>query len=99
MTAILLSEALSIHFPTTDEELQNAANDFKSLSTNGVIDGCVVCVDGMLHRIQTPPLSATGKVKAFFSGHYQAYGINVHAACDCRCRFFSVCAVAPGGSK
>jgi hypothetical protein len=99
MTAILLSEALSIHFPTTDEELQNAANDFKSLSTNGVIDGCVACVDGILLRIQTPPSSATGNVKAFFSGHYQAYGINVQAACDSRCRFVSVCAVAPGGSN
>lgn len=99
MEAILVCERLSIHFPTTDEELEIAANDFKSLSTAGVIDGCVACIDGILLRIQTPSPSETGNVKAFFSGHYQAYGINVQAACDSRCRFVSVCIAAPGGSN
>jgi hypothetical protein len=64
-----------------------------------VIDGCVACVDGLLLRIQTPSSSETGNVKAFFSGHYQAYGINVQAACNSRCRFVSVCIAAPGGSN
>jgi hypothetical protein len=99
MKAILLCDALLIHFPTTDNELQTAVDDFKALSTNGVIDGCVACVDGLLLRIQTPSSSETGNVKAFFSGHYQAYGINVQAACDSRCRFVSVCIAAPGGSN
>ena len=97
MEAILLCDLLSIHFPTTEEELEIAVSDFKSLSTNGVIDGCVACVDGILLRIQTPASSETGNVKADFSGHYQAYGINVQAACDSRCRFVSVCIAAPGG--
>ena len=65
-----------------------------------MIDGCVACVDGLLLCIQTPSSSETGNVvKAFFSGHYQAYGINVQAACDSRCRFVSVCIAAPGGSN
>jgi hypothetical protein len=99
MKAILLCEELSIHFPTTSKELQIAADNYKALSTNGVIDGCVACVDGLLLRIQTPSASENGNLKAFFSGHYQAYGINVQAACDSRCRFVSVCIAAPGGSN
>jgi hypothetical protein len=41
MEAILLCDELSIHFPMTYEKLEEAANDFESLSTNGVIGGCV----------------------------------------------------------
>jgi hypothetical protein len=40
-----------------------------------------------------------GNVKAFFSGHYQTYGINVQAACDSNCKFVSVCIAALGGSN
>ena len=99
MEAILLCESLALHFPTTDEELEIAANNFKLLSSNRVIDGCVACVDSILLCIKTPSPSKTGNVKAFFSGHYHAYGINVQAACDSRCRFVSVCVAAPGGSN
>jgi hypothetical protein len=36
--------------------------------------------------------------QSFFSGHYQTYGINIHALCDAKeCRFISVCIAAPGG--
>jgi hypothetical protein len=60
MEAILLCEELSIHFPRTDQELERAAKDFTALSTAGVIDGCVACIDGTLLCIQTPSPSETG---------------------------------------
>jgi hypothetical protein len=63
-------------------ELEEAASAFKAHSTGGVIDGCVACVDGLLLQIQTPSPNETGNVKDYFSGHFQAYGINVQAACD-----------------
>jgi len=34
-----------------------------------------------------PSSSETGNFKAYFSGHYQKYGIYVQAACDYKCRF------------
>jgi DDE superfamily endonuclease len=34
-----------------------------------------------------------------FSGHYQAYGINVQAACNHQCCCIEVCVVAPGGTN
>ena len=61
-------------FPSTDAEIRAASTAFRSLSSNGVIDGCVGCIDGLLMKIQTPSKSKTGNVKSFFSGHYQTYG-------------------------
>ena len=44
-------------------------------------------------------LSNTGNLKAYFSGHYQTYGINVQAACDHKCRFAYAALAAPGGAN
>ena len=97
--AILLCDSLAFSFPTSPEDLQTAANGFKNISSNGVIEGCVACLDGMLLRIQTPSPNEVGNVKSFFSGHYQVYGINVQAACDSNCRFVSACVSSPGGTN
>jgi hypothetical protein len=99
MNAILLCDALSFSMPITEEDLNRASEEFESISFNSVIDGCVGCLDGFLLTIQTPPKSQTGNVKAYFSGHYQCYGINVQAVCDSKCRFISVSVAAPGGSN
>jgi hypothetical protein len=96
--AILRCDDLSFSFPSTDEELQKIADGFRALSTQEAVDGCVGCVDGLLLKVRTPSSKeAGGNVKAYFSGHYQTYGINVQAACDSKCRFISVCIAAPGG--
>ena len=95
--AILLCDALSYSLPTTVNEIEEAANGFKALSTHGVIDGCVACMDGLLLSIQTPARDETGNVKAYFSGHYQAYGMNLQAAWDSQCRFVFAALAAPGG--
>ena len=97
MDAIMNCETLSYHFPTTAKEIEDAAGEFRRCSSHELLRGCVACVEGFLLRIQTPKSSETGNVKAYFSGHYQAYGINVQAACDSRCRFVEVCVASPGG--
>jgi hypothetical protein len=85
--AILHTEALAYHFPKTQEELQSAAAGFRSISTNNFLTGFVGVMDGLLLRIRVPAAGEVGHVTSFFSGHYQAYGINVQAACDHQCRF------------
>jgi hypothetical protein len=95
--AILMCDELAYSFPSTDKEIEKVAHDFTSKSTNGVIDGCIACLDGLLLRIQTPSFNETGNVKAYFSGHYQAYGINVQAACDSHCRF--LCSACSSGRR
>jgi hypothetical protein len=76
-TAILQADQLQYLFPSSNDELYQACNNFKAISSNGVSDGCIACMDGMLLPIQTPTATETGHVKSYFSGHYQAYGINV----------------------
>lgn len=56
-------------------------------------------MDGLLLRIKVPGPYEARNAKSFFSGHYQAYGMNVQAACDCDCRFVYVAVAAPGGSN
>jgi hypothetical protein len=98
-TAILQAEQLQYSFPSSNDELNQDCSDFKAISSNGVIDGCVACLDGMLLQIQTPTAAETGHVKLYFSGHYQTYGINVQAACDAHCRFVFASLAAPGGTN
>jgi hypothetical protein len=99
ISAILLCNKVAYSFPNTAEKIQKAADSFKQHSTNGVLDGCVACMDGLLLQIQTPNSYETGNVKAYFSGHYQTYGINVQAACDSQCRFVFAALAAPGGTN
>jgi DDE superfamily endonuclease len=98
-SAILQVDELAFSFQETADELSKAAADFKEISSYGVIDGCVACLDGLLLPIQTPRASETGHVKSYFSGHYQMYGVNVQAACDAHCRFVYAAVAAPGGTN
>jgi len=97
--AILGSEDLAYKFPSTEKELDEAAQGFESLSTQATIKGCVACLDGYLLQIKVPSRSETGNVKSYFSGHYQTYGINIQAACDYKCRFVYAAVAAPGGAN
>jgi hypothetical protein len=97
--AILRVDELAYHFPSTDDDILQAARGFSLVSSHNIVQGCVACVDGMLLRIDTPCQSETGNVKSYFSGHYQDYGINVQAACDSQCRFVYCALAAPGGAN
>ena len=79
MDAILESEDVSYKFPSTVKELDDDAQGFESLTTQAAIKGCVACMVGYLLQIKVPSSIETGNVKAYFSGHYQTYGINVQA--------------------
>ncbi|EGZ12290.1 hypothetical protein PHYSODRAFT_317433 [Phytophthora sojae] len=98
--AILNCTELAIQLPTTPREIECAAAEFAKSSSEGVLDGCVGCVDGMLVRIITPTRKqAGGNVRAYFSGHYHHMGLNIQAACDHQCRFIYFAVAAPGGSS
>ncbi len=98
--SILSCETLGYHFPTTAYDIIEAADDFKDHSTEEVIDGCVGCLDGLLFAYSDSlNKRSVGNVKAFFSGHYRANGVNVQAVCDSKCRFTYVAVAAPGGTN
>ena len=95
--AILNCNDLAYNFPTLPVNLIKSLLEFKSVSSNGAIEGCVATIDGFLLKIQTPAANETGNVKKYYLGHYSCYGINVQAACDYKCGFVFVCVAAPGG--
>jgi len=39
------------------------------------------------------------KVKSYFSGHDQCYGLNVQATCDAKCKFISLSVFCPGSNS
>ena len=52
--AINSCDALAFHFPKTPQEIREAADGFKCLSSGGVLDKCVGAIDRMLLRTNTP---------------------------------------------
>jgi hypothetical protein len=93
---IIDCKELSIDFPTTEKECENAAEGFRSVSSGDAIINCISVIDGLLVRIVTPSKEEAKNVRSFFSGHYQAYGVNVQAAADHLCRFTFVGVAGPG---
>jgi hypothetical protein len=101
MNAIASMEEISIlSFPPNDDEISKLADDFKDISgTGGILNGCVGVLDGFLLQTCTPSVrGSNGNVKAYFSGHYQCYGINVQGICDSKCRFIFLASAAPAAN-
>ena len=100
MDAISTRDKISIpSFPPDESELVCLAENFKDiLATGGILHCCAgVLVDGFL--LQTCTLSvhgSNGNVKAYFSGHYQCFGVNVQGICDSKLRFLFLASAAPG---
>jgi hypothetical protein len=69
------------------EQLPAIREGFKSISRDGIMDGCIGALDGYLMRITAPSFAECRNVGAYFSGHYCTHGVNVQAMCDADCRF------------
>ncbi|KAE9108655.1 hypothetical protein PF007_g12574 [Phytophthora fragariae] len=96
--AIIAHPDLQLQFPTTLAAQRHAASEFKKLSTSKVMKGCVGAVDGWLCPIKAPKKNEVTRVRSFFSGHYQRYGVDVQACCDHLSRFTAVTCSSPGGT-
>ncbi len=55
--AIISYDELSFHFSKTPLEIERAALGFKAISLNGIMDGCVAAMDGILIKTKTPSTS------------------------------------------
>ena len=94
--AINACDELAISFPTTVDEVKEAARGFETISTQRCIWNCVSVIDGYLLRTQTPSKKEVNNVRSFFSGHYQTHGLNIQAACEHHCRFTFLGVAGPG---
>lgn len=86
----------NVHFPQSTESCMQAAYEFRSISTKGVMNNVTSVIDGYLLRISTPSKKEVGNVRSYFSGHYQCNGVNIQAGCDAFCRFTYVGVAGPG---
>ncbi|ETP06338.1 hypothetical protein F441_17252, partial [Phytophthora nicotianae CJ01A1] len=100
MNAMCHCPELRIHSPTESQErIHDLAESFTNISKDGVLTGCVGCIDGWLCHIRAPSPYEVPDEAAFFSGHYQKFGVNVQAICDAFSRFTGYCMNSPGKKK
>ena len=87
----------TIRMPETIDEMREVAQGFEQYSTSQLIRGCVGCIDGYLATTTKPTMKdSINNPRAFYSGHYGVYGLNVQAVCDRQSRFIFFGVVAPG---
>ena len=100
-TISTIGDIATLSFPPNENQIVQLAAEFKDISgTAGILNGCVGVMDGFLLQTCTPSKGGSnGNVKAYFSGHYQCYGVNIQGVCDSKCRFTFLAAAAPGGAN
>jgi hypothetical protein len=90
---------MSIKILMTVSELQNAASQFDVQSSHGIFNGGIGLLDSWLCRIRVPSPTEARRLKDYFSGHFQCYGLNVQATCDTSCYFTSLLVLGPRGTS
>ena len=77
-----------IVLPKTFEEWNPVRMGFKKKSYCGLFDGCCGTIDGFFQPTTCPTVKEVrGNVTAYYSGHYESYGLNCQGACDVNLRF------------
>lgn len=90
-------DKLKIKFPKTKGQCLAAARGFQSISKNEAIDSCVCVVGGYHLEIEKPSANdISADPYAFFSDHYDSYGVNIQAASDHQSRFLFLGVGGPG---
>eukprot|EP00918_Siedleckia_nematoides_P032339 GHVU01070066.1.p1 GENE.GHVU01070066.1~~GHVU01070066.1.p1 ORF type:complete len:235 (+),score=10.54 GHVU01070066.1:268-972(+) len=80
MDAIIACSDLDYVFPQSQEDIQAAAADFRSVSIKGVIRSCPVVFDGWCCETEAQPSSRVANPAAYYSGRYRCHGINVQVS-------------------
>jgi DDE superfamily endonuclease len=97
LEAVNACPELDISMPVTLPDVQKVADEFAAVSTANLVCGCVGCIDGFLAITKQPTMKeSSNNPRAFYSGHYGVYGLNVQAVCDINCRFLFFGVIAPG---
>ena len=60
---------------------------------------CVGAIDGLFIKTQQPQQKEVGNVRAYFSGHKKAFGLNMQAACNAQCRIIAFACNTPGSTN
>ena len=99
MYAVLTTKSLQIRLPKSRNQWTKVKDGFRNKSTRGVMYGCCGAIDGIFIRTMRPRYSDVKNVRAYYSGHYEHYGINCQGMCDAHLRFLYFGVVAPGSTN
>mmetsp|Transcript_32231 Transcript_32231/g.77042 ORF Transcript_32231/g.77042 Transcript_32231/m.77042 type:complete len:373 (-) Transcript_32231:51-1169(-) len=67
---------LAIKPPQSDEEWYQKNLGFLAKSSHHIMNGTALCIDGYFQRTNMPSLSEVTNQIAYYSGHYESYGVN-----------------------
>jgi hypothetical protein len=97
INAVLTCPFLDICLPTTPVEWEKTREGFALESANEVVKGCVGAIDEFFQPAICPTRKESeGFPRAYYSGHYQSYGLNCQAMCDASLQFHLFTVIAPG---
>ena len=94
--AVNAAPEFDICMPKTDDEWEAINRGFKGKSTNEIIAGCVGALDGFFQRTNKPSQKEAFNVLAYYSGHYESYGVNCQACVNSNLEFMYFGVVSPG---
>lgn len=98
LDSVIRNKHLAIKLPTI-EELPKVNHGFTKKSFKGIINGCAGALDGFFQKTTAPIVKEVGNIIAYYSGHYESYGLNCQAMCDSDLRFLFFGVVAPGSTN
>ena len=97
LLAVNEATELDIVLPKNFEEWDPVRMGFKKKSYFGLFSGCCGAIDGFFQPTTCPTVKEVGgNVVAYYSGHYESYGLNCQAACNANLRFHFFGVVGPG---
>ena len=96
MNAVLICPLLKIQMPRTQEEWEMIRTGFLKKSSRKLLPGTVGAVDGFFQPTKAPSVA---NVRAYYSGHYESFGLNCQGACDSDLRFLFFGVVAAGSTN
>jgi hypothetical protein len=97
--AVNLAPELDIAMPASPEEWDEIYNQFKRKSTNEIMSGCVGAIDGFFQPTTKPTSKEVANVLAYYSGHYESYGLNCQACVKADLQFMYFGVISPGSTN
>ena len=97
--AVNAAPELDIKMPHSHDEWDRINAGFTRKSHDKIIPGCIGAFDGFFQRSNKPSKKEVANVLAYYSGHYEAYGVNCQACVqsDLQFNFFGV--ISPGSTN
>ena len=87
---------LAIRAPQTAREWYQKNLGFLAKSSHRIMNGTALCIDGYFQRTNMPSLTEVTNQIAYYSGHYESYGVNCLAGVFSDLQFGHFCVISSG---